>query len=66
MTCKERGGPCDKKLTAESWDEMVKTMTAHVMKEHPQTAKQMQQMDEQDPKRWGPERRPKLVSGPEV
>ncbi len=66
MTCKELGGPCDKKLTAASWDEMVKTMTAHVMKEHPQTAKDMQAMHAADPKKWGREMRPKWDSAPET
>ena len=66
MTCKELGGPCEKKLTAPSWDEMVKTMTAHVMQEHQQTAKDMQKMHEQDPKKWGREMRPKWDSKPEA
>ena len=26
MTCKGLGGPCDQKLSAGSWDEMVQTM----------------------------------------
>jgi len=31
MTYKELGGTCDQKLTANSWDDMVKAMTRHVM-----------------------------------
>ena len=66
MTCRELGGPCDEKLTAGSWDEMVKAMTAHVLKEHPQTAQDMQRMHEADPKKWGREMKPKWDSRPEA
>ena len=59
MTCNELGGPCDKKLTAQSWPEMVQKMTAHVLESHPQTAKDMQKMHEQDPQQWGREMKPK-------
>lgn len=52
-------------IDGSSWDEMVKTMTANVMKEHPQTAKDMQRMHEQDPKKWGREVRPGWDSKPE-
>jgi predicted small metal-binding protein len=30
LTCKQLGGQCEQKLAADSWDEMVKTMTQHV------------------------------------
>jgi predicted small metal-binding protein len=66
MTCRELGGPCDKQMTADSWDEMVKAMTAHVLKEHPQTAKEMQRMHEEDPKKWSRDMRPKWDSKPEA
>lgn len=59
MTCKELGGPCDKKLSAETWDEMVMTMTKHVMAEHPDAAKEMEKMHNEDPKKWGAEMKPK-------
>jgi predicted small metal-binding protein len=59
MTCRELGGPCDQKLSASSWNEMVKTMTRHVMTLHPDTAKRMEQMHQQDPKKWGREMQPK-------
>jgi len=35
MTCKQLGGPCDAKLSAESWDEMVQNMVKHVYANHP-------------------------------
>ncbi len=59
MTCRELGGPCNEKLSASSWDEMVKTMTKHVMASHPDTAKDMERMHKQDPKKWGREMKPK-------
>ena len=40
MTCRELGGKCDQKLSAGSWDEMVQVMTKHVMKTHPDVAKE--------------------------
>ena len=39
MTCRELGGACDQKLSAETWGEMVEKMTEHVMDEHPDVAK---------------------------
>ena len=59
MTCKELGGTCDRKLSAESWDDMVKKMTQHVMAEHPDVAKKMEKMHKDDPKQWARETRPK-------
>lgn len=59
MTCRELGGPCNEKLSASSWDEMVKTMTKHVMASHPDTAKEMERMHKQDPNKWGREMKPK-------
>ena len=42
MTCKALGGTCDQKLSADTWDGMVKAMTEHVMAKHPDVAKKMQ------------------------
>lgn len=66
MTCRELGGTCDQKLSANSWDEMVKVMTQHVMDKHPDVAKQMEKMHNEDPKRWGKEMRPKWDAAPDV
>ena len=66
MTCRELGGKCDQKLTADSWDEMVKKMTAHVMEKHPDVAEAMKQMYEQDPHKWGKEMKPKWDAAPEA
>ena len=53
MTCKELGGACDQKLSANTWDEMVKTMTKHVLEKHPDVAKKMEKMHNEDPKTMG-------------
>lgn len=66
MPCKELGGPCDKKLSAESWADMVTTMTKHVMKYHPKTAKEMEQMHKDDPEKWAKEMKPKWEAVPEA
>ena len=66
MTCKELGGTCDQQLTAGTWDEMVKLMTHHVMEKHPDVAKAMQKMHEQDPKKWGTEMKPKWEAAEEL
>ncbi|HUK03046.1 MAG TPA: hypothetical protein VLW26_12280 [Steroidobacteraceae bacterium] len=65
MTCRELGGPCDEKLSASSWTEMVKTMTQHVIEQHPDTAKAMEKMHNEDPRRWAREMRPKWERKPE-
>jgi predicted small metal-binding protein len=65
MTCKELGGTCDQKLSAESWNEMVGLMVKHVTEKHPDVGKQMEQMHNQDPKKWGRETKPKWDATPE-
>ena len=59
MTCKQLGGKCDHKLSSETWDEMVKAMTEHVMAKHPDVVEEMGKMHEKDPKEWGKEMKPK-------
>jgi predicted small metal-binding protein len=59
MTCRELGGSCDKELAANSWEEMVQVMTRHVMEKHPDVARNMEKMHNEDPKRWGREMKPK-------
>jgi hypothetical protein len=66
LTCKELGGKCDQRLTANTWDEMVKVMTKHVMDNHPDVAKAMEKMHKEDPQKWGREMRPKWEAAPEV
>jgi predicted small metal-binding protein len=66
ITCKELGGTCEQKLSAETWDEMVKVMTRHVMDKHPAVAKVMEEMHNEDPKKWGRETKPKWDAAPET
>lgn len=66
MTCKSLGGPCDQKLSAGSWNEMVQAMTKHVMEKHPDTAKAMEKMHNEDPQKWGRETKPKWEATPET
>ena len=66
MTCRQLGGTCDQKLSAETWDDMVQTMTKHVMENHPDVAEKMKAMHEQDPKKWGKEMKPKWEAAKEV
>lgn len=66
MTCRELGGKCDQKLSAGSWDEMVKAMTRHVMEKHSHVAAEMAKMHEQDPHKWGKEMKPKWDAAPEA
>jgi predicted small metal-binding protein len=66
MICKELGGKCDQKLSAATWDEMVQAMTKHVLQKHPDVAKAMEKMHNEDPKKWGKEMRPKWDAAPEV
>ena len=66
MTCRELGGSCDQTLSADSWDDMVKTMTDHVMKNHPDVAEKMKAMHEKDPKAWDKEMKPKWDAAPEA
>jgi len=64
MTCRQLGGKCDQQLSANSWDEMVKVMTKHVMEKHPDVAKSMERMHNEDPQKWGREMRPKWEAAP--
>ena len=54
------------KLSAASWDEMVKVMSKHVMENHPDVAKQMEQMHNEDPKKWGREMKHSTRTVPEL
>jgi predicted small metal-binding protein len=66
MTCRELGGSCNQELSASAWDEMVKAMTEHVLAKHPDTARAMEKMHDEDPKRWGRETKPRWDAKPEA
>jgi hypothetical protein len=40
---------------------MVKVMTKRVMEKHPDVAKEMEKMHNEDPKKWGKEMKPKWM-----
>ncbi len=42
----------------------MRTMTSHVMSNHPETAEAMKKMHEADPKKWGRETKPKWDAAP--
>ena len=64
MTCKELGGPCGEALSAANWEEMVENMTQHVIDHHPGTAKEMEELHNEDTKQWSREMRPKWDAKP--
>ena len=66
ITCKELGGTCNEKLSAETWDGIGKAMTKYVMEQHPDVAKAMEAMDKEDSKRWGREMKPKWEAAPQA
>lgn len=66
MTCRKLGGKCDQRLSASTWDEMVRIMTKHVLDKHPDVAKQMEKMHNEDPNRWRREMKPKWQAAPEI
>jgi predicted small metal-binding protein len=53
LTCKELGGKCDQKISADTWNELVKNMSKHVMDKYPDVAKDMEKMHNEDPQKWG-------------
>jgi predicted small metal-binding protein len=66
LSCKELGGTCYEKIAAETWDEAVKKMTAHVMEKHPDVAEEMKKMHVRDPEEWSRKVKPKWDAAPET
>jgi predicted small metal-binding protein len=64
MTCKDLGGTCNAKLSAETWNEMVGLMVKHVTENHPDVAKRMERMHHEDPNKCGREIKPKWEALP--
>jgi hypothetical protein len=52
-------------MYAQSWDDIVTLMTAHVRERHPDIAKQMEEMHNEDPEKWNREMKPKWDATPE-
>jgi predicted small metal-binding protein len=66
LTCEALGGACDQKLSADTWDEMVKVMATHVMERHPAVTQQMKAMHERDPQEWARMAKPKWDAAPDA
>jgi predicted small metal-binding protein len=52
MTCKQLGGTCDTKISAETSADMAQKMTAHVMSAHPDVAQKFSTMNESQHEDW--------------
>lgn len=56
MMCKDMGGPCDEKISAETPEEMMKEGKKHIMnatdKAHMEIARQMDMMTPEENKEW--------------
>jgi len=55
MTCEEMGGKCVLSLSADTNDEMSRKMEAHIKKEHPEVAKNMENMSSKEREEWDTE-----------
>ena len=49
LTCKQMGGPCDAKLSAETPNEMMNVGMAHMEQAHPEMAADIKKMPKDDP-----------------
>ena len=65
LTCKELGGKCDQKISADTRNELVKNVSKHVIEEQPDLAKDMERMHNEDPQKWGRDMKPKFDTAPE-
>jgi hypothetical protein len=66
MTCRQLGGTCDHRMSAETWEEMVSLMARHVIDCHPDVAKEMEALHDADPEQWNREMKPKWVATAEA
>jgi predicted small metal-binding protein len=66
MTCGQLGGTCSQKLSAYTWDDMVKAMKKHAMEKHPKDlARDMYRMRLEDPENWARAMKSKWDVAPE-
>jgi predicted small metal-binding protein len=52
MTCSQLGGPCDASMTAGSEKEMMDMGWAHMESAHPEMAKEMGALPQEDKDKW--------------
>jgi hypothetical protein len=66
MTWSQLGGNGSQKLSAYTWDGMLKAMTKYGMERHPQgLARDMQRLNHEDPERWARAMKPNWDATPE-
>lgn len=66
MTCRDFEGPCDTKLSAKSWDEMMNAVTKHAKENHPDIAKRMEMMSKEESEKWWEGMKMKWDAAPEM
>lgn len=52
MKCSDMGGPCDEKISANSWEEMKARGMKHLGRAHPEMAEQMKSWNPTDVEKW--------------
>lgn len=52
MTCKQMGGVCDYKMTANTSKEMMDAGMEHIEESHPELAKKMKNMSAEENRKW--------------
>jgi hypothetical protein len=66
MICTQLGGKCSQKLSAYTWDAMVKVIATHFTDKHPkELARELQRANTKDPVEWAAEMKPKWDAAPE-
>lgn len=66
MICRQMGGECDLEIKADTSEEMIEKMTAHVSEAHPEVASNMGKMTEEEHKEWETEFQKKWNEAPVV
>jgi predicted small metal-binding protein len=66
ITCTQLGGNCYQKLSAYTWEEMVKVIAKHFTDRHPkELARELQKANTKDPLEWAVKMKPKWDAAPE-
>lgn len=65
MTCKDMGGSCNFKMTANTTEEMIAQGMAHVKMSHPEIVEQMSKMTPEENEKWNNDFKTKWETTPE-
>ena len=66
MTCTQLGGKCSQKLSAYTWDAMIKVIAKHFADKHPkELAGELERMHTKDPLKWAASMKLKWDAAPE-